>query len=1215
MKLLLSALFVTSALTSAALAADQPVIAPAPSWVKPVNPATDSQPADDAPVRVLLSDEQVSLEPGRRTTYLASAIKIQTSQGLAAANISLPWRPDTDVLTVHKLLIRRGDQAIDVLKSGQAFTVLRREQNLESAVLDGVLTANIQPEGLQVGDTLEFAASVSSSDPTFKNHAEYTAAMWNAIPIEHAHVRVQWPSAMPVRFRAVDIPAMKPVKTGNLMTLELTLEHITPIRPPNGAPPRYRLGRVLELTDFASWADLGALMAPLYDKAVSVLAQGALRAELDRIASQSADPKARALAALLLVQDRVRYVALQMGAGGYVPADAEITWARRFGDCKAKTALLLALLHGMGIEAEPVMVSTFAGDGLDSRLPMVGLLNHVLVRASLGGRTYWLDGTRTGDTSLDRLTTPNFAWGVPLRSNAALVRMLPAPLATPTDDLSIRIDASAGISAPAPITIEETLRGDEAIVMRGGLANLSGDLRDRILQEYWKKQFDFVDVKTIDVLFDPNTGEERLSMSGVATMDWSSGAYETDRTTLGYRADFSRDPAQDRDAPFAVSYPAFHRTVETIVLPKGQGDFVPGPGMDVDQTVAGFEYHRHGAVKDGVFTIESTERSIAPEFPSSEAVDAQATLRALTARTATLRKPAGYKASASEVAASLATTPSSAAEYRQRASLLMQQGRRKEALADFDKAVALDPGDVSGWANRAVIRIQDGDLPGAHADLARALALDPGFVQVFIAQGMLADAEHRPNDALAAYTKALQREPGQAFALHQRAAAHTALGQDEEASADRLAAAEAMAAADPGNARAYGEKGNVELDEGKFDAAIFDFDKALELEPNNAMALADRGLAWVWKDDKVAAERDLDAAFALDPKNPVIFRARGLMAERSNRLADAIAAYTASLKIEPTNAFALEHRARLAYGVGDSAMAERDTAAAIAQRPHAIGLYLLRANVLRGLGRDQDVLAVARSVEAANPAVNYAHVVAANIYSALHRDTDAMQAYDRAIANKPEAYIYLNRGLRRPKADVAGRMADIDAALKLDPALDEAIAEKAKLLADGGDVSGGIATLSKALVAAPDNAVLLVGRGLIYLQAGDAARADADFRQARGSAKTAQDLNAMCWKKAIAGLALESALADCDAALAKVPGSPAFLDSRGLVLLRLGRLDDAIADYDQVLAKHAIPTSRFGRAVAWARKGDHAKAISDAALAEKLDPGVRADFISYGITL
>jgi hypothetical protein len=235
MKILLATLVATSTLTSVTYAADKPVIGPAPAWVKPVTPSPAPVKADEAPVRILLSDQQIALEPGRQTVYSETSLKIQTPQGLAAGNISLPWRPETDVLSVHKLLIRRGDQTIDVLKSGQTFTVLRREQNLESATLDGVLTANIQPEGLQVGDTLEFAVSVSSSDPTLKGHIEQIAAAWNGLPIGRAHLRMEWPTNLPVRLRqTASLPALKPTKTGNTSTVELSLDNVEPIIPPKG---------------------------------------------------------------------------------------------------------------------------------------------------------------------------------------------------------------------------------------------------------------------------------------------------------------------------------------------------------------------------------------------------------------------------------------------------------------------------------------------------------------------------------------------------------------------------------------------------------------------------------------------------------------------------------------------------------------------------------------------------------------------------------------------------------------------------------------------------------------------------------------------------------------------------------------------------------------------------------------------------------------------
>ena len=69
-------------------------------------------------------------------------------------NIAFGWRPDSDVLVIHKVHIIRGDQVIDLLANGQTFTILRRETGLEEAMLDGRLTATLQPEGLQVGDNV-----------------------------------------------------------------------------------------------------------------------------------------------------------------------------------------------------------------------------------------------------------------------------------------------------------------------------------------------------------------------------------------------------------------------------------------------------------------------------------------------------------------------------------------------------------------------------------------------------------------------------------------------------------------------------------------------------------------------------------------------------------------------------------------------------------------------------------------------------------------------------------------------------------------------------------------------------------------------------------------------------------------------------------------------------------------------------------------------------
>jgi tetratricopeptide (TPR) repeat protein/transglutaminase-like putative cysteine protease len=1064
------------ALAGRAAAEDKPIIAPTPDWVKPVKPATTVAGNDGAAVSILLSDQQILFEPGRQTSYFANAIKIQTPQGLAAGNVSLPWRPATDTLKVHSLLIRRGDKVIDVLGSGQTFTVVRREPNLDSATLDGVLTANIQPEGLQVGDVLEISGSITSSDPTLKGHVEQVAGAWNPVPIGVAHLRMQWPSAMPIRLRGTEVlPALKTVKSGAMTIAELTLEQTKPFQPPKGAPARFGVGRLVEASDFKDWSEVSALMAPLFVKAAQIAPASPLATELARIKETASTPKARAEAALALVQQRVRYVALQLGTGNYVPADAETTWSRRFGDCKGKSALLLALLHGLGIEAEPVLVSTVLGDGMDQRLPMVELFDHVIVRATIGGKTYWLDGTRLGDTDLDRIQTPAFGWVLPLQENAArLTRLVPPPLDLPQDDLAIRIDASAGLSLPAPTHIEWLYRGDTAMGVNLALSNLTPELRDRALKDFWKKNFDFIEVKSTGSAFDPKTGEMRVTLDGTANMDWSGDRYETDRTSIGYSADFSRDPGPFRDAPYAVAYPYYSRTVETIILPPDNTDYHAGDSANLNETIAGIAYQRKASLKGNVFTIEKTERSVAPEFAASQATAAQARLRALGDTAIYLTKPQGYVRTRAERDAVLKEAPTTASGFIDRGVLLMDDRRYDEAIESFTRAAAI--------------------------------------------------------------------------------------------------------------------------------------------EPKNAWPLANRGLAYAWNGNAAAAKADLDAAAAIEPKNIVMLHGRAILADNAKDRAGTMDALNQALAVDPKDLFALNARARTYWDTGDFERALPDADAIIALRPDKIETYLLRANLYRRLGKTEDALAQAALVTKAHPDQSYAHVVAARILETYGKQPEAMAELDRAVAIGPEAYIYLNRALSRPKADRAGRAADLDAALKLDPKMAEAIVAKADLAAESGDMAGAIAAYTAALKENPSDSDLLTARGILYAKAAQPALAAKDFAAARAAAKDATALNNMCWRKATAGIGLESALLDCNAALEKVPGSPAYLDSRGLVLLRLGKLDDAIKDYDSALAQSSqMPTSLYGRAIAWSRKGDRARAIKDQELAVKIDPKVEQRFDEFGV--
>jgi predicted aspartyl protease/tetratricopeptide (TPR) repeat protein len=98
-------------------------------------------------------------------------------------------------------------------------------------------------------------------------------------------------------------------------------------------------------------------------------------------------------------------------------------------------------------------------------------------------------------------------------------------------------------------------------------------------------------------------------------------------------------------------------------------------------------------------------------------------------------------------------------------------------------------------------------------------------------------------------------------------------------------------------------------------------------------------------------------------------------------------------------------------------------------------------------------------------------------------------------------------------------------------------------------------------------------------------------------------LDDRCWVRALAGVELDKALKDCDEAIRRGGRGGGRIESRGLVFLRMGRYDDAIGQFNQVIFQAPRAAwALYGRGVAKAKKGLAAEAKADldaAAIADK----------------
>ncbi len=638
-----------AALSSAAWASDKPSYGPPAKWVQvaeiPAPPADDQAPA----VQVLLDDSQSQHDNTGSTYYNRYVVKVLKPEGLQGGSRSVTWDPARQNVILHGLAIIRDGKRIDLLKNGEDVLVLRREKNLERAALDGRMTASIQIKDLQVGDIVDWSFTYDYHDALVGGRTNALDRMgWSGVAGRY-RVRLLWDDGTPLTWRAsTAYPTPKLSKSGKTNELMVDVSAAKAPKPPAGAPARFQRLGVLEATTYTGWEDISRRMAPLYAKASVLSPDSPLRAEIATIAAASPDPKIRAFKALQLVEDKTRYLFLGMNDGGYKPASVDETWSRRFGDCKGKTVLLLTVLRELGVEAEPVLVSMTGGDGLNERTPTAALFNHVIVRARIDGKSYWLDGTRTGDLGdIDGLRPPPYRWALPLRAaGASIEEIVQVPLTRPDTEGLIRIDASGGLDKPAPTTMSMTFRGDAGLALARTLRTAPRADVERGLKQQFSSSNSWLTIEKIDFDISPD-GVSKVILTGAAEMDWRMNddvgvrEYKFPGSGSGKATTFPRrEPGPNADAPYVTPFPTYNSAVVEIVLPnKGVGYSVKG--LTWSGRVANTDISRTAILSDGVARFSQTSRGTGRELPFSEVDEANKAARRLAAEAEIVRAPKG----------------------------------------------------------------------------------------------------------------------------------------------------------------------------------------------------------------------------------------------------------------------------------------------------------------------------------------------------------------------------------------------------------------------------------------------------------------------------------------------------------------------------------------------------------------------------------------------
>lgn len=223
----------------------------------------------------------------------------------------------------------------------------------------------------------------------------------------------------------------------------------------------------------------------------------------------------------------------------------------------------------------------------------------------------------------------------------------------------------------------------------------------------------------------------------------------------------------------------------------------------------------------------------------------------------------------------------------------------------------------------------------------------------------------------------------------------------------------------------------------------------------------------------------------------------------------------------------------------------------------------------------------------------------------------AVAELDQAIRIAPDQAAYYVARARAQMADkhAGAALADLDKALSLDPKNLDALQMRAEHRYATKELAGAATDAAAAAALAPAGSARARSIAALYIKLDEPAAAlpllDDWIRLHDNDAMLGSALNERCWARALSNQLLDDALKDCRKAIKRDGADAAYLDSLGLVQLRLEHYPESIKAYEQAVAlSPGSAWSRYGLGLAKIRSGQTEAGNADLAAARTLDPQI-----------
>ena len=399
---------------------------------------------ESGPVTVLANTNVTNIFPSGNTgRYVQEIFRINNSNGAdSLAYYPVTYDPATeDVQFLTARVIHPDGTSADAPEAGDQPV----SQSVGYETFYDVRDKYVQMPSMRAGDFVEIAYRVlpTTLESLYGDYYGDLDQFGGPAPTLFQQYVVITPSNKPLYFKAIRFNGSSEQHTASGQTVYRWSARNLPAQVPEpSAPPVIERSPYIEVSSFQTWNQFGAWYRQLIRDTFAMDSE--LVQTVNSLVQGKTSEQDKVDAIYRWVIQNTHYVALEFGIHGYRPYPVTQVFHRRFGDCKDKASLLIAMLHQAGIPADFVLVRIRDLGVIDPTIPSVADFDHAIVYVPSLHR--YLDGTAeyNGADELPAGDQRAFVLRMPVLGNPAAAAASNAALAQASGP------SAEAAAAPAP---------------------------------------------------------------------------------------------------------------------------------------------------------------------------------------------------------------------------------------------------------------------------------------------------------------------------------------------------------------------------------------------------------------------------------------------------------------------------------------------------------------------------------------------------------------------------------------------------------------------------------------------------------------------------------------------------------------------------------------------------------------------------------------------